>query len=112
MLSVVNNDEAGAEGRFGLDEICREGARTMLAAALEAEVDAYLAELVDERDDDGHRLVTRNGHARQRKVQTVAGAVEIEAPRVNDLSLIHICPISRLTTRLMVNMLKQAAITP
>ena len=39
MLSVVNNDEAGAEGRFGLDEICREGARTMLAAALEAEVD-------------------------------------------------------------------------
>src|ERR1017187_8029656 len=79
MLSVVNNDEAGAEGRFGLDEICREGARTMLAAALEAEVDAYLAELVDERDDDGHRLVTRNGHARQRKVQTVAGAVEIEA---------------------------------
>jgi len=84
MLSVVNNDEAGAEGRFGLDEICREGARTMLAAALEAEVEAYLAELADERDEDGHRLVTRNGHARRRKVQTVAGAVEIEAPRVND----------------------------
>ena len=84
MLSVVNNDEAGAEARFGLDEICREGARTMLAAALEAEVDAYLAELADERDEQGHRLVTRNGHARRRKVQTVAGAVEIEAPRVND----------------------------
>jgi transposase-like protein len=84
MLSVVNNAEAGAEGRLGLDGICREGARTMLAAALEADVDAYLAELVDERDEDGHRLVTRNGHARRRKVQTVAGAVEIEAPRVND----------------------------
>ena len=84
MLSVVNNYEAGAEGRLGLDGICREGARTMLAAALEAEVDAYLAELTDERDADGHRLVTRNGHARRRKVQTVAGAVEIEAPRVND----------------------------
>ena len=49
-MSVVNNDEAGAEGRSNLDEICREGARTMLAAALEAEVDAYLAELADERD--------------------------------------------------------------
>jgi len=84
MLSVVNNDEAGAEARSGLDEICREGARAMLAAALEAEVEAYLAELADERDEKGHRLVTRNGHARQRKVQTVAGAVEIEAPRVND----------------------------
>jgi hypothetical protein len=46
----------------------------MLAAALEAEVEAYLAELFDERDDDGHRLVTRNGHARRRKVQTVAGS--------------------------------------
>jgi hypothetical protein len=84
MLSVVNNDKAGAEGRSSLDEICREGARTMLAAALEAEVDAYLAELVDERDEDGPSLMTRNGHARQRNVQTVAGAVEIEAPRVND----------------------------
>ena len=39
MLSVVNNDEVGAEARSGLDEICREGARTMLAAALEAEVE-------------------------------------------------------------------------
>ena len=84
MLSVVNNDEVGAEARSGLDEICREGARTMLAAALEAEVDAYLAELVGERDEQGHRLVTRNGHARPRKVQTVAGALEIEAPRVDD----------------------------
>lgn len=67
-----------------LDEIGREGARTMLAAALEAEVDAYLAELSSERDEHGHALVTRNGHARPRKVQTIAGAVEIRAPRVND----------------------------
>jgi transposase-like protein len=87
MLSVVNNDVAGAEGRSGLDEICREGARTMLAAALEAEVEAYLAELVDERDEQGHRLVTRNGHARPRKVQTVAGVLEVEAPRVDDRRL-------------------------
>jgi transposase-like protein len=67
-----------------LDEICREGAKAMLAAALEAEVDAYLAELADERDADGHRLVTRNGHARPRVITTVAGAVGIRAPRVED----------------------------
>ncbi|MHB1599255.1 MAG: IS256 family transposase [Acidimicrobiales bacterium] len=84
MLSVVNDEAARADGRSMLDEICREGARTMLAGALEAEVDAYLAELAGERDGDGHALVTRNGHARARKVQTVAGAVEIRAPRVND----------------------------
>ncbi len=47
-----------------LDEICREGARRMSAAALEAEVDEYITNLVDRVDDEGRRLVVRNGHAR------------------------------------------------
>lgn len=84
MLSVVNDETAVTDGRSILDEICREGARTMLAAALEAEVDAYLTEVRGERDERGHRLVTRNGHARARQIHTVAGAVEIRAPRVDD----------------------------
>jgi transposase-like protein len=84
MSRAVNNGETGAEGQSSLDEIRRESARTMLAAAPEAEVDACLAELADERDGDGHRVVTRNGHARQRKIQTVAGAVAITALRAND----------------------------
>jgi putative transposase len=84
VLSVVNDDAAVADGRSMLDEICREGARRMLAAALEAEADAYIAELLAERDEEGHRLVTRNGHAKAREVQTVAGSVEIRQPRVND----------------------------
>jgi putative transposase len=67
-----------------LDAIVREGARRMLAAALEAEVDAYLAAHAAERDERGRRLVVRNGHARQRPVLTAAGAVEVRAPRVND----------------------------
>ena len=54
----------------------------MLAAALEAEVDAYLAELADERDERGGRLVVRNGHADPREVMTVAGAVQVRALRV------------------------------
>lgn len=56
----------------------------MLAAALEAEVDAYIAELAGECDDRGRRLVVRNGHAQPRQVMTAAGAVEATAPRVND----------------------------
>jgi putative transposase len=56
----------------------------MLAAALEAEVDAYLAEFAGERDEAGRRLVVRNGHAQPRQVTTAAGAVEVVAPRVND----------------------------
>ncbi|MGH9100447.1 MAG: IS256 family transposase [Acidimicrobiales bacterium] len=84
MLSVVNEEVAVADGRSMLDEICREGAQRMLAAALEAEVTAYVSELVGERDPDGHRLVTRNGHARSRTIATVAGSVEIRQPRVDD----------------------------
>jgi len=84
MLSVVADETARAELRVGLDELAREGARRMLAAALEAEVDAYLAAHTAERDEGGRRLVVRNGHARQREVVTVAGAVQVQAPRVDD----------------------------
>src|SRR4051794_33589705 len=56
----------------------------MLTAALEAEVDAYLAELASERDERGRRLVVRNGQAQPRQVLTAAGAVEVRAPRVSD----------------------------
>src|ERR671938_1024940 len=84
VLTVVAEDGARREGVSLLDEVVREGARRMLAAALEAEVDAYLAELADQRDERGRRLVVRNGHAEPRRVMTAAGAVEVRAPRVND----------------------------
>jgi putative transposase len=84
MLRVVADDKTTAELSSGLDEIVREGARRMLAAALEAEVDAYVSGLVGEVDEQGRRLVVRNGHAEPRHVQTGAGPVEVIAPRVND----------------------------
>jgi transposase-like protein len=67
-----------------IDEIVREGARRMLAEALQAEVDAYIAAFRDERDENGRRLVVRNGTHQPREVLTSAGAVEVTAPRVND----------------------------
>jgi putative transposase len=84
MLSVVADERARAELRLDLDELVREGARRMLAIALEAEVDAYLAAHAVERDEHGRRLVVRNGHARQREILTAAGAVAVRAPRVDD----------------------------
>jgi len=84
VLTVVAEDGARREGVTLLDDIVREGARRMLAAALEAEVDAYLAELAHERDERGRRLVVRNGHAQPRQVTTGAGPVEVRAPRIND----------------------------
>jgi transposase-like protein len=67
-----------------IDEIVREGARRMLAEALQAEVDAYIARFADERDENGHRLVVRNGTHAPRDVLTSAGSVPVVAPRVND----------------------------
>src|SRR3954470_7940366 len=67
-----------------IDEIVREGARRMLAEALQAEVDAYIAAFRDERDEHGRRLVVRNGTHQLREVLTSAGSVEVVAPRVND----------------------------
>jgi transposase-like protein len=89
VLTVVPG-AAGAEdprrpaGVALIDEIVREGARRMLAEALQAEVDAYIAAFRDERDENGHRLVVRNGSHQPREVLTSAGAVEVTAPRVND----------------------------
>src|SRR3954466_1681083 len=73
-----------AEGRITLDDFAREGARRMIAAALEAEVDEYVASFVDELDEDGKRLVVRNGRAKERKVTVGSGTLPIRAPRVND----------------------------
>ena len=56
----------------------------MLAEALRAEVDAYCARFADECDENGRRLVVRNGYHEPREVTTCAGAVAVHAPRIND----------------------------
>src|SRR6266581_3274128 len=88
MLTVVP-DVAGAlpaEGQPSslIDQIVRDGARQMLAAALQAEVAAYIGQSAGLRDENGRRMVVRNGAAEPRTVLTSAGAVAVTAPRVND----------------------------
>jgi len=89
MLKVVHEESAsneadGSGGASLLDEIVRDGARQMLAAALQAEVAAYVEAHADQVDEHGRRLVVRNGHHGEREVTTAAGAVPVRAPRVND----------------------------
>ena len=86
MLKVVHDASASNEAAGGslLDEIVRDGARQMLAAALQAEVAAYIEAFAGELDEDGHRLVVRNGFHEPREVTTAAGAIPVRAPRVND----------------------------
>jgi transposase-like protein len=77
----VGHDE---EVAVSLDLLAREGARRMIASALEAEVGEYVERFADERGEDGKRLVVRNGRARERRVTVGSGTVPIQAPRVND----------------------------
>lgn len=89
MLKVVHDasvphDNTESSGSSLLDEIVRDGARRMLAAALQAEVSAYIEAHADDLDSDGHRLVVRNGSHQPREVMTAAGVVPVRAPRVND----------------------------
>ena len=88
MLKVVHDGEGsngiGSLGASVLDEIVRDGARRMLAAALQAEVAAYVDAHADQVDENGRRLVVRNGYHAEREVTTAAGAVPVRAPRVND----------------------------
>jgi transposase-like protein len=78
------DDPRRPDGAVLIDELVREGARRMLAEALQAEVDAYIAQFTDQRDERGRRLVVRNGTHQPREVLTSAGAVEVVVPRVND----------------------------
>ncbi len=86
MLRIVETGEGreGIEGAATLDELALEGARRMLAAALEEEVASYIDRHQDECDERGHRLVVRNGKAEGRKVTCGAGTLAVRAPRVND----------------------------
>ncbi len=84
MLSVVADEQARAELTTDLDELLREGARRMLAVALEAEVEAYIAAHTELVDEHGRRLVVRNGHASARSITTGVGQVEVVRPRVDD----------------------------
>ena len=84
-MTKVAKDGSDREGFDAtLDGLAREGARRMIAAALEAEVDSYVEHFRGERGEDGRAVVVRNGSAKPRRVTIGSGTVTIEAPRVND----------------------------
>lgn len=78
------NSNLRKDFELSLDEIAREGARRLLVQALNQEVDEYIQQFVNELDEDGKRLVVRNGLSRARSVTMGSGAVEVQCPRVDD----------------------------
>jgi len=77
-------DEVRSEINLSLDELVRRGAQRMLEAALQAEVDDYIRCHSQERDEQGHAQVVRNGHTRERAIRSGVGTLKIQAPRVHD----------------------------
>ncbi len=67
-----------------LTAVLRKGARRLLADAVEAEVEAFIAEHAGLTDDEGRRRVVRHGHLPERSVQTGFGPVVVRRPRVRD----------------------------
>ncbi len=67
-----------------LTEIALEGARRMLAAALQAEAEAFVEQFCEELLPDGRQRVVRHGYGPERVIQTGIGALEVKRPKVRD----------------------------
>ena len=76
--------ENPAFGDDPLTDVLRQGARKLLAQAVEAEVESFLTQHRDLRDERGRARLVRNGHLPEREVQTGIGPVRVKAPRVHD----------------------------
>ena len=81
-----------SEPTESLDELARQGARRMILAALELEVEQYVQELHHLRDGLDHAVVVRNGRAEERTVHLGAGTIHVKAPRVDDRRADHVAP--------------------
>ncbi|GAA3144687.1 hypothetical protein GCM10020255_022310 [Rhodococcus baikonurensis] len=83
MLTVVHDkDQSNNDnGRSLLDEIVRGAGRC--SQPLQAEVAAYIDQFADHLDENGHRLVVRNGYHRTRRPDR-RGRGQRESSRVND----------------------------
>jgi transposase-like protein len=74
----------GGEVDDPLTALAREGARRILAEALAAEADAFVAAFAEARLEDGRRRVVRHGHGPERAIQTGVGSVPVRRPKVRD----------------------------
>ena len=87
--NIKTQIEATPETMGTLEAIVREGARKMLQAALEAEIEEHLSRFKNLVDKDGKRVVVRNGVMPERTVLTGAGPLPVRRPRVDDRVLLH-----------------------
>ena len=67
-----------------ITDILRQGARKLLAQALEAEIDHFMSQNGGLKDDRGRQRIVRNGYLPERTIQSGIGSVPVQAPRARD----------------------------
>ena len=67
-----------------LTAVLRDGARRLLAQAVEAEAEAFLATMREVRLPDGRERLVRHGHGPERQVQTGIGPVAVQRVKLRD----------------------------
>jgi transposase-like protein len=85
---MENNEPIGSKNQGKessvLEEVIREGARRLLQAAIEHEVAEYIACFHNIKDEQGRRMVVRNGFLPERSILTGIGPLPVKQPRVRD----------------------------
>jgi putative transposase len=84
--TVVELKKPGEISEDPLTELLRSGARQLIAEAVEAELQGFLAQFGNYRTQQGHRQVVRNGYLPERNIQTGLGPVRVKVPKVRDKS--------------------------
>jgi len=88
-----------------LTEVLRNGARALLAQAVEAEVSSLLSCHADKLTDDGRRRLMRHGHLPEREIMTSIGPVAVRCPRVRDADFVSLTAASSVGSRSLVSAL-------
>ena len=85
-MTETNVFQLSQPGTFSdpLTEVLRNGARALLAQAVEAELSALLGGHADKLTDDGRQRLVRHGHLPERDIMTGIGPVAVRCPRVRD----------------------------
>lgn len=85
-LIEFKTPEPSGTFRDALTELVRQGAKQIIAQAVEVEISEFLKQYQDLKDEQGRQTVVRNGYLPERSVMTGVGAVEVKVPKVRDRS--------------------------
>jgi len=90
-----------------LEQVAREGARKMLQLALENEVEEFVQKHSNLTDENGRKIVAKNGYMPQRNIVTGMGPLTIIQPRIDDRNLKEHYNNDRFTSNILPRYLRR-----